>query len=58
MRHIISLCIAASLIAGALFVLYLQFFRSGMISFGVVLGAGAALGFGVLWLWEEITDPA
>jgi hypothetical protein len=58
MRHLISLLCAASLIAAGGFVIFMQFFMSHVIFFGLVLGAGTALGFGCLWLWEEISDPA
>ncbi len=57
MRRAISFACAIGLIAGGSAVLYMQAFEANVISFGIVLGAGTACGFGGLWLWEEITDP-
>ena len=57
MRRAISFACAIGLMAGGAAFLYMQVFQANVISFGIVLGAGTACGFGALWLWEEIIDP-
>lgn len=58
MRHIISLTIAAAILCGGLYLLYIQFFEAEFIKGTVVAGGGVAAFVGAAWLVAEIRDPA
>jgi hypothetical protein len=58
MRRVISLIIASSLAAiGGAGVLYLLLFAAGWKGW-MVLGAGGVFAAGVMWLYDDLSNPS